>query len=105
MAARAERARQLNPATSSSRDTPDSKVSRMALVSIVAPAPADTAAAQASTSPSPAAPTGTKARPGLVQNWPDPRAIDAARPSPMAGPRSSAAAGVTTRGFTLPSSP
>ena len=63
------------------------------------------AAAQASTSPSPAAPTGTKARPGLVQNWPDPRAIDAARPSPMAGPRSSAAAGVTTRGFTLPSSP
>ena len=46
--------------------------------------------------------SGTKASPGLVQNWPAPIVIDAASPSAIASARFSSAAADTKTGFTLP---
>ena len=46
----------------------------------------------------------TMATPGLVQNWPDPRVIDATRPAAISSPRAFIAEG-RTNGFAEPSSP
>ena len=74
-------------------------------VSIAPPGTAEAACASDSTSRSPSAPVGTSATPGLVQNCPSPRVTEPARPLPIASARSAAAAGVTTSGLVLPSSP
>ncbi len=84
---------------------PARNASRIRWSSITPPWAPATASVSALTRPSPAAPSGTSAKPGLVQNWPVPRVIDAASPAPISSPRSAAAASVTRTGFRLPSSP
>jgi hypothetical protein len=52
-----------------------------------------------------ALPAGTSSHPGFVQNWPAPRVKEPTNPSAISAGRSAAAAGVTTTGLVLPSSP
>src|SRR4029453_18832457 len=48
-----------------------------------------------------AVPAGTNTRPGLVQNWPDPRVKEPTNPSAISSIRVAAAALVTTTGLTV----
>ena len=70
--------------------------------SIGPPAEALTASAMADSSPTS---SGTKSRPGLVQNWPVPRVSDVTYPVATAAGLLNAAPGSTTHGLTEPSSP
>jgi hypothetical protein len=79
--------------------------SRMAGVSMRPPGTGAAELTSARISRSPSSPSGTNASPGLVQNCPSPSVNEPARPRPISSARSATAAGVTTNGLMLPSSP
>ncbi len=87
------------------RSIPDMKNSRMSRVSSMPAGTAPTAVDAATRTASPSLPAGTKNSPGFVQYWPSDKVKEATKPAATSFGRSRAAAGVTTTGFTLPSSP